>query len=450
VPAGQTQNVTINLARWTNQSTNGWFSGDTHIHLHYGQFDTGAYASDYPSVDLPYFQTMIDAEDLNVGNTLYANSGMASPFTYDQALFTAAPVTFATNRISFVGEEFRSPEQGHLVLLNLTSLVTPPYNNGENATVAPYTATANPYTVPTLDDVADAVHAQNAGNGGGMATFAHPCFGSGTLSRTACSALELPILAANRRIDSMDVLHTLANETLGLALYYKLLNTRNKIAITGATDAELDKLSTGGQPIGSDRVYVKLDPPLTYAKWIAGIKARRTFATNGPMLDLTVTTDAGARTIGDTIDLGAAAVLPVTATARSRYPIGIIEIVRNGVVVGTIGSSSSKQTTITGTVDVSVSEPSWIAARVIEDPSSPDLVYETQIFAHTSPVWVNINSEEVDVKTDAAFLRDEWCDFYVSLMSSKDATTQMNGQTNKDRAIAQGNAAWTYYDNLSK
>src|SRR5438034_10556715 len=66
-------------------------------------------------------------------------------------------------------------------------------------------------------------------------------------------------------------------------LYYKFLNCGFKLPGSAGTASGVKPV-----PLGYDRVYVKLSGPFSYDGWFRALKAGRSFATNGPMLFLTV------------------------------------------------------------------------------------------------------------------------------------------------------------------
>src|SRR5262249_6846495 len=69
-------------------------------------------------------------------------------------------------------------------------------------------------------------------------------------------------------------------------LWYRLLNCGLRVPATAGTDVFLNRI--GSNLPGGDRVYVHVDCPLTYAGWVDGLKAGRSFVTRGPMLTFTV------------------------------------------------------------------------------------------------------------------------------------------------------------------
>ena len=71
-----------------------------------------------------------------------------------------------------------------------------------------------------------------------------------------------------------------SDEDRSAELGYRLLNCGLKLSACVGTDALLARST---EPLGGDRVYVKTDGPLTMQSWLDGLKAGRTFVTNGPI-----------------------------------------------------------------------------------------------------------------------------------------------------------------------
>jgi hypothetical protein len=80
-----------------------------------------------------------------------------------------------------------------------------------------------------------------------------------------------------------------------LGVYYKLLNCGFKLPASAGTASGVKP-----GPLGLQRVYVHLGKTFDYHAWFHGLKAGRNFATNGPMLFLTV----NGHEPGDTIQMG--------------------------------------------------------------------------------------------------------------------------------------------------
>ena len=108
-------------------------------------------------------------------------------------------------------------------------------------------------------------------------------------------------------------------------VYYKFLDCGFRLPVSAGS-------ATGvkAAPLGYGRVYVKTERRINYHNWFRSLKAGRSFATNGPMLFLTVDGQ------------GPGAVLPghrdmhIHAEASSQYPLDRLEVVYKGNIVRTV------------------------------------------------------------------------------------------------------------------
>ena len=67
--------------------------------------------------------------------------------------------------------------------------------------------------------------------------------------------------------------------------WYRFLNCGYRVPLLGGTD----KMSAE-MPLGAVRTYTRLDPDAapTFRAWAAAVRAGRTFATSGPVIELSV------------------------------------------------------------------------------------------------------------------------------------------------------------------
>ncbi len=139
-------------------------------------------------------------------------------------------------------------------------------------------------------------------------------------------------------------------------------------------------------PLGRVRTYARLRPgeDLTYSNWIEAIRAGRTYATEGPLMALTV----DGQEPGGRVTLPAAKrTVHVQAQARSLTAFDRLELVANGgVVASSVGSGSP----CTATLDqeLAVDQHGWLAARCWHDSAERPV-------AHTSPVLVRLEDRPV-------------------------------------------------------
>jgi hypothetical protein len=209
--------------------------------------------------------------------------------------------------------------------------------------------------------------------------------------------LEFALDAALGELDTVDIL-TDTEIPQTLTFWYHLLNCGFRLPITAGSDRSPPHI-----PIGHQRVYTRIAPPLSYDRWIEAIRRGASFVTNGPMLDLTV--DGAAP--GAELDVPAQRAVRIRAQAESQLPFEHLEIVVNGRVVRSVASVSSGRRAKLE-LDLPVKGPAWIAARALGD-RHPELMFYPRpdwshpVAAHTSPVWIR-SDERLVLGESAEFM----------------------------------------------
>jgi hypothetical protein len=416
-----TVDAPVRLRRWSHMAADGWYSGDVHVHLHYG----GEYLLEPAAAAL-----VQRAEDVNFLNMMVANQG--SGWVHDAGSFTGGDHQLSGGEhILRWGEEYRNNFYGHMCMYGITSLVPPIYSGFPNSEHA--------HDLPSNAGAAAHCHAV-----GGTLSYAHPMFESGDLDRVfaeehrlSVEAKELPVDAALGHIDALDVLAYPANTVETCALWYRLLNCGMRLAATAGTDtfmnfAVLDHFSN---PPAGDRVFVRVDGAFTTESWCAGVRAGRTFVTNGPMLSLEV----GDHQIGDEIESKAGDVLRIEAGAGSAVPIDRIELIVNGAVVASADAHGDGRHAAL-TQDLRVDGSCWIAVRAV-GPEHELVLDSDGAFAHTSPVYVTVAGAAVAKREDAAYFV-EWIE---RLIAMTEARARFPSDAERDRVIAQFREGQAYY-----
>jgi hypothetical protein len=165
---------------------------------------------------------------------------------------------------------------------------------------------------------------------------------------------------------------------------------------------------------GGGRVYVHAGNELRYDDWVANYRRGRSFASNGPVILLTV----DGKEPGDDIRFpkGAATQkVRVRATLHTQVPVDKFEIIVNGKPAVSRNAAGQKQMTIDESLPVSGG--SWIAARAI-GPWSRLVLNDIQAFAHTSPVYVQFGDERNASAEDARFWVD-WIDRLIAQVNQR-------------------------------
>jgi hypothetical protein len=157
-------------------------------------------------------------------------------------------------------------------------------------------------------------------------------------------------------------------------------------------------------PLGTNRVYVESGIPIDRDDWYAALKAGKSVATNGPLLQLR----AGTAGIGGELKLPAGTHrIPMRVWVRSIVPLDHVELVGNGQVVATIPLRGERMAADT-TVQVEVSQSGWFVLRAwSEKPAEP--VLDLYPFGTTSPIYVTLGGRPARSATDAEFFL-RWID----------------------------------------
>lgn len=352
---GEVREVTLSSRRFLDAKANGWISGDTHIH-----WVTNAWNVDLPLSDLAVVQR---AEDVRVVNNLTLLHRTTTEAFIKPSQAPVGPVLAHSDRDYHIemAEEYRNQNlYGHLCFLNLQWLVLPigtgPQIAGDDSLDYPLNKTA----------------ILEARGQGGISIEAH---GIGANH-------ELPLNAVHGLTDSVDQIDPVD--------YYRLLNCGFQIPLTNGSDHP-------ARIAGCARAYVQIDGEFDYEKWIDGIRCGRTFTTSGPLLFLTVD-DQGSGSV-----LAVTEPRPVTARVKaiSRFPLGRVQIVSNGVV---LKETETQEREITIECSVPADQSRWVVARCSRSDRW-NALWQPDI-AHTSAIYIHRDGQPV-FRAEAAA---EWVD----------------------------------------
>jgi hypothetical protein len=212
-----------------------------------------------------------------------------------------------------------------------------------------------------------------------------------------CIPVDYPVEAALGTIDFLaeDVWLNDAS----VKAYYRLLNCGFRLGWAAGTDFPCNN----SRPFGSLLTYVQVkDQPLTYQKWIEGIKYGRTVvATNGHVefLDLKIN---GKASPGDEIKLKGKGTVNIEVNWTSVKELtGRIELVCNGKIIASKEGTSRPGEPIILKTDQIIRESSWICARRMDDKG-----HQT----HTAPVYISVNNSPVRASAEDAQYFIKWID----------------------------------------
>jgi hypothetical protein len=212
-----------------------------------------------------------------------------------------------------------------------------------------------------------------------------------------CIPIDYPVEAALGTLDYLA--EDVWTNDASVHAYYKLLNCGFRLGWAGGTDFPCND----SRPVGSLLTYVQIkDQPLSYERWIAGIKAGRTVvSTNGhkEFLNLKVGENA---TPGDEIKISKKTTLDVEVEWTSTLEqTGRIELVCNGIVVANLGGTSLPGKPVTLKAHVPISTSSWICARRMD---------ATGHRSHTAPVYIALGNKPIRASAEDARFFIRWID----------------------------------------
>ena len=328
----------LSIDRWQNLREAGWVTADTHVH--------------FVSPQTAWLEAQ--CEGVNVVNLLASQWGRL--FTNVGDLSGRVGIV-ENDTIVYVGTENRNHMLGHMSMLGTKGLpVFPMCCGGPSESF-----------VGDPDFMALAEWALENKRKGGVVIRPHFPY---------CGFTEDPVPILAGLVDALEV-RDLRGEDFPTQEWYRYLNCGYRVAVAGGTD------KMGAYcPLGWLRTYAQLDPDrrFTYDAWAKAVRAGRTFATNGPIINLRVE----GRPIGDTISLRSdGGTLHAVAGATSFWPLGKIEIVHNGRVVAAEHARRGARM-LTAEAAIKAKSSGWIAARCSGLPGHP----AGYMAAHTSPIYI--------------------------------------------------------------
>jgi TolB protein len=409
------QTILVRLGRLANLPARGWYSGDLHVHMNYG----GAYRND-PA----HLAEQARAEDLHVVENLIVNKEGRIP---DVGYFRGSPDPVSTRTTLVLhGQEFHTSFWGHVGLLGLKDhLLLPGY--------AAYANTAASSLQPTNAAVLDQAHAQ-----GGLGGYVHPfdTYPDPSDSTRPLTA-EFPVDVALGKVDYYEALGFVDDPMATAKVWYRILNCGFALPAGAGTDAMANFASLRG-PVGMNRVFVRSGAPLEHRRWLAALKAGRSFVTNGPLLQFTI----NGQGLGDTVRLGdGVGEVSARVTLESNVPVDHLEIVGKGTVVRQIPLEGNRKQ-ITTKVSLPVEGSGWFLLRARTD-SAVYPVLDLYPYATTSPIYLIHDGQPIRSTGDARYFT-AWID---RLTSAVQRFTDWNSDAEKQEVLETLRAARREFEN---
>jgi hypothetical protein len=366
--------VRVALERLVNLPAAGWYSGDLHVHMNYG----GTYRNTPRRLG-----AQAEAEDLHLVENLIVNKEGRVP---DIGYFTGAPDPVSTAQTIIVhDQEYHTSYWGHIGLLGLRrNVILPAY--------AGYVNTAAASLSPTNAAVVDLARAQGAITG-----YVHP-FDSYPDPRDSTRPLthELPVDVALGKVDYYEALGFVDDYVATARVWYQLLNCGFRLPAGAGTDAMANFASLRG-PVGMNRVFVN-SGRLEHRRWLAALKAGRSFATNGPLLDFAL----NGKGLGDELRLPVGGQdLVARVILRSNVPVDHLEIVNNGEVAARIPLPGAR-TSVSTTLTIPGARSGWYLLRARGERQVYPIL-DVYPYATTSPIYVTVGGKPIRSRPDAEY-----------------------------------------------
>ncbi len=356
----ETDEISFTLDKLLDWGERGWVSADTHVH--------------FLSPQTAWLEGA--AEGVNVVNLLASQWGeMFSNVSDFDGRTTIGAKDFGGDGefLVRVGTENRMQILGHISLLGYSGAMIHPLCTGG----------------PSESAIGDALEVS-------MAEWAQRCIDQNGL-------VVLPH-APNPQLERaadivLGLVHAIEMMTFnpfswqitpyGLLDWYRYLNLGYQLPIVGGSD----KMSASSL-LGGIRTYAQLgERAFNYENWMRAVKAGNTFVTVGPLLELTVAGQAPGSQInlpkgGGTLDVS-------WRVASAGMPISKVEVVAGGFAAE--AQSADGALDVSGSCQVKVREPGWVALRVRGSHSGP----ADEIAAHSSCVQVCVDGKSPFKREDA-------------------------------------------------
>ena len=369
------------VKRWIDPASDGWYSGDHHIHAagcqHYTNPTEGVLASD--------MQRHITGEDLKVG----CNLTWGPCFDFQKQFFTGR-IDEVSNwpyllRYDVEVSGFGSHQSGHLCLLRLKEQIIP---GGESKLHWPTLGLSTLRWAKAQGAICGPAHSANGLAGdtgrvpwpdgpGGLPSFVIPRFdGIGAMEYVADITQEVPG-PDGKLVPAVDFISTMDTDRKAeWNLWYHTLNCGYRVRASGETDFPC----ITGDRVGGGRVYVKQHRRLNFDEWCEGIREGRSYVSDGTahLMDFAaggVAIDSGSP------DLALEAPGMISATVRAAYRPGAgagarVELIVNGYPVASQEIPADGQIRAL-TFGTRIERTSWVSVRIFPQ-------------AHTNPVFVQV------------------------------------------------------------
>lgn len=363
--AGQPQTVKIPLSRFYDSRFRDWYAGNTHLHLmKMSREEAERYLQVVPAtdgLDLVFLSHLrrIPAERDYISNEIVEES-FAGGDVFERLSADAthlAPGEELRHNFGEGGEGY-----GHAMLLGLQEMIHP-------VSLGPGIMQEGTDGTPLQPGIRQACEQ------GGTVIWCHNAFGYEDIPNWTEGIVHAQNIfdgGSTKRYEDT---------------CYRYLNIGLKVPFSTGTDWFICDFA---------RVYAPVYGNLTADSWLGALRSSKSYITNGPLLELE-TELAG---IGETLDLDEPGHVSVQGRAMGRLDFRALELVFNGEVVHQVPCVSADgyfQAELRHVL--AVDQPGWFALRIPAGIGRNELGHP--LFAHTSPIYVRVDGQDV-FQIDAA------------------------------------------------
>ena len=359
--------ITIPIKSFIDPGEQGYYSGNTHLHLMkltHAEADrylrVVPHSDDLDLVFLSHLRRMPDERDY-ISNMIVENSFTGG----DLQRLSGDGVLFAN------GEEHRhnfgrgGEGYGHVMLLDLLKLIRP-------VSIGPGIMRKGTDGLPLRKGI------QEARADGATVIWCHNTLGFEDIPNWMDGLLH-----AQNIFDG-------GNHGSYKDSFYRYLNLGLRVPFSTGTDWFIYDFA---------RVYAPVAPELTAKSWLASLRAGQSFITNGPLLKF----EANGSAVGSTLPLSGPQKVQIQGQALGRLDFRGLELIYNGEVVATIDSTPEDAHFVALLEhQLDVHEPGWIALRIPLENNKTEL--DRPLFAHTSPIYLQVAGREIFRQQTAAQL----------------------------------------------
>lgn len=208
----------------------------------------------------------------------------------------------------------------------------------------------------------------------------------------------------------------LGNALWTLEIYYHALNCGLRLPPSaGSASGVL------ANPVGYNRAYVQIDGEFSYEKWREGLLAGRSFVSNGPLLRCR----ANGELPGHVFKTDAPLELNLEVRLDSRDPIQAVELVRNGHIEE-----------IRLPAKIRLDSSGWFLVRARAG------ITNTFRFASTAPWYVEVAGSPGPAQKESAQFFVDWCQDRIKILQSRDPLDAVQ----KEELLAPWRSALSFWE----